>query len=398
MYASQNMKDVDDWLRRISTHVDDFEWLTRNSETIHRMLYSACNHTNYRAEAVNIIARIYPWMLNLPDISRWIGLLNEALRAAMDRDMGNQQMEMWKALGLGHLFTGKGVAAEFAYLRLFEKAQNKKQRPLMLVALVGLIKAQMYTLSDRFTDEHVHMALELAHEFGNDPVTAELYQALSFAYVYRGEHLHGIEYGQMALLLWLKLDVSQEVAQAAYTLAVSYRMLRRWSSALKWIEFSKRYYSETDSPRQHVLITAEQANIYMAMELFETAKQWYTMMVTEVERLPPRLQLPQYIAGAHRGIALALIEQDDLPGALPHLWKAIYQWQQIQKMSFDLAANYATIGYVEMRQRHARLAYRYLDRALRMCRRLPETPRRMDLEGQIWQNLSSIYLKTNPPA
>src|SRR3990172_3998259 len=157
MYACTNMKEVDDWLRRISAHADDFQWLTRNGDSVHRMLYCACNHTNYRTEAVNIIAQIYPWMLNLPDISCWIGLLNEALKVAIDRDMGDHQLEMWKALGLGHLFTGKGVAAEFAYLRLFDKALNKNQRPLMLVALVGVIKAQMYNLSARFTEERVRM-------------------------------------------------------------------------------------------------------------------------------------------------------------------------------------------------------------------------------------------------
>jgi tetratricopeptide (TPR) repeat protein len=229
------------------------------------------------------------------------------------------------------------------------------------------------------------MVLDLARLVGDVKQTASLYQALALGYMYHGEVVRAVEYGQTALGIWFKLEDKVQIGRTACLLATIYRTDHNFERASNWLEMAEDQLLPTEYTAQDAVLAYEIGAVHLGLEEYDVAEQWLEIALREYQRC----NLPHYVTGAVHALSLAQLGLGNYPNSRRNLTRALDDWRKFGNR-FEEANVLLALGCVEKAAGDQEAAKTRLTEALALCVELPSTALTRKLEAEIRCTLEGL--------
>jgi tetratricopeptide (TPR) repeat protein len=288
-------------------------------------------------------------------------------------------------MGEGYIKSSQHREAREAYETTLERARNDHSPETVLSAYIGMIKLQQLRLDATFDDHFVHAVMALAQHVPGLALHAQLHQALGAAYVHFGETHKALGHGQTAYGLWHRLANNVEMARTSIVLADACRIAQRPNQAERFLRLASSLFARTDYAPSYCLTAYEEGILYLQSGDHEAARQWLTIALEEARVL----DRPHYVAMSQHSLAIAQIELHMFLEAETNLHDALAMWERLENW-FNQANIYQALGYLEGQRGNTLQAHRWLQQALELCPRIPETPFRDMIETLIQETIDEI--------
>jgi tetratricopeptide (TPR) repeat protein len=175
------------------------------------------------------------------------------------------------------------------------------------------------------------------------------------------------------------------MARTSIMLADACRIAQRPHQAERFLRLASALFARTDYAPSYCLTAYEEGILYLQNGDHEAARQWLTIALEEAHVLDRH----HYVAMAQHSLALAQIELEMLAEAEANLHNALAIWEKLENW-FNQANVYQALGYLEGQRGNAIQARRWLQQALELCPRIPETPFRDMIETLIKETIDEI--------
>jgi tetratricopeptide (TPR) repeat protein len=370
------------WLDEIDLHHDDAQWLHHHLDLIYREVKAAVFFPPKLQLGVDLLIKIYPFLLTVGDLKPWIDVLYHALGEMLNLKDGERLLRLWGTMGHAHTHVGQAGIASGAFKNKLARAEEQQQLDAMLRAYIGLFKVQMFKQDKDFNDDMVRKAVWLSSQVNAPELQAALFQAIALAYNHRGDVVPTLSFGQMAYVGWHRLGNTYEKARTAFTLAVACHHAGLLDAAKRFLDHASDLYTQTQDARQYGLVAYEQGRLCQSRKAHEEAAAWVKLALQEFESLkPPDYQL-HFVAMSYHTLGQIEIDLKQYAAGRKHLKTAIPMWEKLGN-DYERAVAYYSLSYLEWQDGKPELSRRYVNTSIDLCSQLPDMPFRKQLEGYI---------------
>jgi tetratricopeptide (TPR) repeat protein len=383
------MDTTHNWLQEIDSHYDDREWLQVNIQQVYEGIRDALFKPHLLQLGVDLLVKIYPFLLTTPHIKSWLSMLFHAMTETMKLGDSDRLMRIWECMGEGQLAVGNARMASSSFASALIRAKEADALHVMMDAYINLFRVQGLRRDERFQDDMVVEAVQLSEQLDDPVLQARLFHGIACAYLARGETMNALGYGQMAYAGWHKLGDDFGMAGTAFSLAIACRGRGLLKQAERYLGLAKDAYLRTNDPVQYALMAYEEGSLCRKAGDFVGAVQWRKLALREFNRLePPHFQL-HHVALAHHALGNAYVELKEFDQGRESLRTALKLWEQLDN-KYEQASTWITLGYLEGQKQNNRRARKYLKRARAVCQKVPEMNSRTYLEELIDQSFDEL--------
>lgn len=379
-----------DWLDKLAAHHDNAAWLGENRNVVYQVLHEMMFSPELMPLGVQHFLKIHHFILKQEDLKPWITLLLVALAGALRTDTDQELIgDIFGSMGDTYSSTGASKIALAAYKNKLNRVLEQGEIEELVSAYIALFKAQMFRQDPDFNEKMVQEAVMAVKQLGSLRLQAALYQALAFAYTQRGETQQTLAYAQMAYMCWAALGCVHEMARTIFVMAARCREDGLLQLAEAYLEKAKSLYLASSDQRQYALLAYEQAALYRERGDYASAVAWSQIALQEFYNLKSPDYHTHFVAMSHHILGLSKLGAEEYNSARENLWEAFKLWLVLDK-TYEQAAVYNALGYLEKQLRNDDTALSYFEQALALCQQLPEMSARSSLEAIIQNNIDSI--------
>jgi tetratricopeptide (TPR) repeat protein len=378
------VKDAGLWLERLENIPRTN--LSQHEDELYGAINSALNKDLSLRDGFDLLTQVYPhFALVLGQVERWLPLLYDALQRAQTVGDSQMQVQILTLMGDTFVFSSKATAAHQTFQMALQRAQEEQTPDRMLDVYIGIIKLQGLNPSAQFNKVFVQEVLRLEREVDNIRQTASLYQALALGYLYHGEVVQAVEYGQMALGIWFKLADKLQIGRTACLLATIYRVDHNYDQASRWLELAEDQLLPTEYRMQDAVLAYEIGAVHLGLKEYLAAAQWLEIALYEYQRC----NLPNYVTAARHALGLAQLGLKEYEGSRRNLTQALVDWRLFSNRLEETNVLLA-LGCLEQADNHHEAARDYLNQAADACKVLPSTALTRKLEAEIRNALDNL--------
>jgi tetratricopeptide (TPR) repeat protein len=379
-----SVKEAGIWLKRLEDTPRPN--LSPHEDELYGAVNSALNKDLSLRDGFDLLLHVYPhFALVRGQVERWLPLLLDALVRAQDIHDSEMQVRILTLAGDTHVLSSKATAAHQTFQMALQRAQEEQTPERMLDVYIGIIKLQALNPSPRFNTAFVQEVLRLEREVHDIRQTASLYQALALGYLYHGEIVQAVEYGQLAMGIWFKLADKVQIGRTACLLATSYRSDQNYDHASRWLELAEDQLLPTDYKAQDAVLAYEIGAVRLGLREYPAAAQWLEIALKEYQRC----KLPNYVTAARHALGLAQLGLEDYEASRSNLKQALQSWRRFEN-HLEEANVLLVLGCLEQAANNQDAARDYLNRAADACRNLPTTALTRKLDAEIRNMLDKV--------
>ncbi len=372
-------KLIQDWLADVRTahHLQDTKWFRRKinklKEVIERGLFTSSEE--HRRCATEMLLLVFPYAMMREDLGTWAAMLEEAASHARDHQKHAIEMRLLSDIGSSHIILARPKYARTIIQMVQREADTKELPDHQLDAYIGLLYLQTITSSATVNPTIVREAISLAQMLQNRRAEAALYQALAFAYIYRGEYQRGLEHCDLALMAWEDLGDDYQQGRLFFGKALAYHSLKEFDKAETFLNRAETWLGKAGvrGPREVGLIAHTRGTIELSRRQLDKAEEHLETALELFERYGERF----YIAVALDTLARAQIRNQKCDAAYQNLTRAMGIWNDYQHIYYQAVTAYA-FGMLYMRKEDLPQALDWLAESERLCSDV-NVPRREEL-------------------
>lgn len=365
-------------------------------ETMLRCLQN-CDTPRRQAWCVIRLARITPDLAVLPNVQKWIVLLELAISLDLPNIKPITTTRLYYGLGVLRLQSGQYAQALAAFETMYELADKLGHPKFRCDAQTGSVVAGMYLNAHTYTEEQAVAMLSYQRTQITSPdMLYRFKQALGFIQYYWHQFDTGINLLEEVALYWKQKSNPIETGRTAYVLALMYRGDLKFEEAIRCLDEAEVALRDTEYIWQYAAVANENGTLALYERDFESAIHWHRTALAELNKIQS-IYSEQRLSVSHMCLGIALVYQGTNLQEAHRQFAEVYRLAENQPYSIGKYQSYHGFAFAHFRGGDHLMAREYALKGREMTEELPkDLPFRANMLTNYDDLINAIDADCNP--